>query len=88
MTLTIELKPDQESQLRAKALESGHNVEDYVERLIERALAKHGGIRDLYAPVRAQIKESGISDAELDVLLEEAREEVYEESLSGTLGTH
>lgn len=36
-------------------------------------------LRDLYAPVREQIAESGITEAELDALLEEAREEVWQE---------
>jgi len=36
-------------------------------------------LRDLYAPVREQIAESGITEEELDVLLEEAREEVWQE---------
>jgi len=36
-------------------------------------------LRDLYAPVREQIAESVITEEELDVLLEEAREEVWQE---------
>lgn len=36
-------------------------------------------LRDLYAPVRKQIAESGITEEALDLLLEEAREEVWQE---------
>jgi hypothetical protein len=36
-------------------------------------------LRDLYAPVREQIAESSVSEEELDALLEEAREEAWQE---------
>jgi len=36
-------------------------------------------LRDLYAPVRRQIEQSGVSEDELDALIEKARAEAYEE---------
>lgn len=82
MTITINLEPDQESQLRQRALDSGEDIAGYVERLIEKELAGGARLRDLYAPVREQIRESGILEAELSALLEEAREEAYQAGLS------
>lgn len=60
--------------------EIGTTAEDYVRYLIEEDLASTLSMRVLFAPVREQIKESGISEDELDELLEEAREEVYREN--------
>jgi hypothetical protein len=63
-----------------RAKEIGTTTEDYVRYLIEEDLASTLSIRVLFAPVREQIRESGVSEAELDELLEEAREEVSREN--------
>ena len=65
--------------LRKRAEEAGTTAPEYVRYLIEEDLASPMSLRVLFAPVREQIKESGISEEELDVLLEEAREEAYQE---------
>ena len=83
MSITIDLRPDLEAQLREKALVSGCDVENYLEKLVEKELTGPTRLRDLYAPVRRQIKESGISEEELDTLLEEAREEAFQERMNG-----
>ena len=38
MTLTLELKPEEEARLRKRASDKGCDVTDYVKRLIERDL--------------------------------------------------
>jgi ribosomal protein S3AE len=63
-----------------RAKEIGTTAEEYVRYLIEEDLASTLSMRVLFAPVREQIRESGVSEAELDELLEEAREEVYQEN--------
>jgi hypothetical protein len=63
-----------------RAKEIGTTTEDYVRYLIEEDLASTLSIRVLFVPVREQIRESGVSEAELDELLEEAREEVSREN--------
>lgn len=68
--------------LRKRAEDVGTTAPEYVRYLIEEDLASSISLRVLFAPVREQIKESGISESELDALLEEAREEVYEERAS------
>lgn len=79
MEITINLQPETQEKLRQRALDSGRDVTEYVEKLIEKDLSAPMSLRDLYAPVRQQIKESGISEGELDSLLEEARDEAYRE---------
>lgn len=64
---------------RAKAV--GTTAEEYIRYLIEEDLSSSSlNLRVLFAPVREQIKESGISDDELAELLEEAKEEVLQKN--------
>lgn len=79
---TIEIHGLPESVVKAlseRANEVGTTTPEYIRYLIEEDLASPLSLRVLYAPVREQIKASGISDDELDALLEEAREEAYQE---------
>ncbi len=62
-----------------RAKEIGATAEDYVKYLIEEDLNSTLSMRVLFAPVRDQIRESGISETELNELFEEARDEVYRE---------
>ncbi|HSK71594.1 MAG TPA: hypothetical protein VK892_07860 [Pyrinomonadaceae bacterium] len=82
LTDTIEitgLPPSVIEAVENRAKEIGTTPENYVRYLIEEDLGSALSMRVLFAPVREQIRESGISEAELDELLEEAREEVYRE---------
>ena len=84
MEITISIPPDVQDRLRQRAVESGQDVAGYVETLIERDLSSSMSLRDLYAPVRRQIEQSGMSESELDALIEEAREEAYQERTGRT----
>jgi hypothetical protein len=65
---------------RAKSI--GTTAEQYVRYLIDEDLSSSAlNMRVLFAPVREQIKESGVSDDELTALLEEARNEVFQKNL-------
>ena len=82
MDTTIEIRGLPETvieKLGERAEKIGATTPDYVRYLIEEDLGSPLSPRVLYAPVREQIKESEISDSELDALLEEARDEVYQE---------
>lgn len=73
------LPPSVIEAVENRAKEIGATAEDYVRYLIEEDLASTMNMRVLFAPVREQIRESGISETELDEMLEAAREEVWRE---------
>ena len=64
--------------LDARANEIGTTPTEYLRFLLVEDLSRPTSLRALYAPVREQIKASGISDDALDELLAEAREEAYQ----------
>jgi hypothetical protein len=74
------LPPSVIEAVEHRAKEIGATAEDYVRYLIEEDLASTLSMRVLFAPVREQIRTSGISETELDELLEEAREEAFREN--------
>ena len=79
MDITISISPEVQDKLQQRANENGQDVEAYIEALIKKDVTAPMSLRDLYAPVRRQIEESGISEEELDTLIEKAREESYRE---------
>ncbi len=79
MTLTIELKPEVEKLLKQKASAKGFTIDDYVEDLIEKDVDKQKTLDEIFAPVRQEFKEQGMTEDELDDLIYQARREVYAE---------
>lgn len=77
-TLTISVPKDVEAILEKRAKDKGQDVVEYVEILLTEQV-RRPTMRELFAPVREQIQASGISDDELDELLETAREEAHQE---------
>lgn len=83
MDTTIEITGLPETfieKLGERAEKIGVTTPDYVRYLIEEDLGSPLSPRVLYAPVREQVRESNISEEELDALIEEARDEVYQET--------
>lgn len=83
ITDTIQISGLPETVIQAvneRAQTVGTTAEEYIRYLIEEDLSSASlNMRVLFAPVREQIKESGISEVELNTLLEEAREEAFQE---------
>jgi hypothetical protein len=93
MTLTITLPPETEKKLQERAAQAGQTVEGFVRQLVERAVEDTNGSQvpepaaspaartfdDIFAPLRKEVEEHGITEEELDHLLEQAREEVWQE---------
>jgi hypothetical protein len=79
MDITLSLSSVEEKELAERASRSGEGIAEYVHRLIERHISAPDRLAALLAPVRRQFAESGMSEAELDSLVEEAREEVWRE---------
>ena len=79
MTLTIELTPEVEQKLAKKAMAKNCAVADYVENLIEKDIDQFKTLDEIFAPVRQEFKEQGITEDEFDDLIYQARREVYAE---------
>lgn len=87
-TVTLQLKPETELKLRERAIHAGQTLEAFLQQLAERE-AKNGTptkqrtLDEILAPVRTGFIESGMSDDELDALLEEARDDVWQGKQKG-----
>jgi plasmid stability protein len=79
MILTIELPEVVERQLAERAGHEGKTVETLARELIEKAIAPEKTLDEILAPFREEFAQSGMTEAEWDVLIEEAREEVWQE---------
>jgi hypothetical protein len=77
MTLTLHLSEEDARKLVERAQNSGSDISGYVTRLIERDIHPRASIAEVLAPIRQQFDESGMSDDDLDALVQEAREEVW-----------
>lgn len=79
MNITIEIAPDKEEMLAERAKSSGHpNVAEYVKGLINKDLTAPS-LDELLRPVREEFEASGMTDEELDSLIEVTREEVWQD---------
>jgi hypothetical protein len=82
MTVVLELKPEIEEALQKKARDNGFEVNVYLEKLIEKDMDRAKTLDEILAPFRREVEESGITDDELGALVEETREEIYQEKLA------
>lgn len=78
MTITINLRPEQERRLAERAARAGQDVAAYVHRLIDRDIDTEG-LDAILAPVRRGFEESGMTDEDLAALVEEVREDIWRE---------
>jgi hypothetical protein len=79
MTMTLRLSPEEEKKLMERASESGQDVTSYVQRLIARDIERAETFAELLAPIHEDFRKSGMTEEELETLLEselaEARKE-------------
>ena len=83
MTITIDLPPDVEESVKTQAAKEGVPLEDYVTSLVEEGTKRRDRIDllaekpfdQILAPFRRNVKDSGVSDEELDDLFTGARKE-------------
>jgi hypothetical protein len=78
MTITIDLRPEQERRLAERAARAGQDIAGYVHDLIYRDIDAESLDRIL-APVRRNFEESGMTDDDLAALVEEVREDIWRE---------
>jgi hypothetical protein len=80
MTITINLDPEEERRLAERAARHGEDVETFIHHLIAREIQTPATTLDeALAPVRQQFEESGMTDEALGALVEEVREEIWQE---------
>jgi hypothetical protein len=79
MTITINLSPDQQRRLTAKAAQAGRDLSAYVQQLIDRDIDVES-LDAILAPVRRNFEQSSMTDEELTTLVEEVREVIWQET--------
>jgi predicted DNA-binding protein len=80
MSVTIELPPETEKQLRARAAAVGRDVSAFVLEAVEEKLrASERTFDEILAPIRQGFTESGMSEEEIDELGRQALAEVRAE---------
>lgn len=83
--MTLTLPADVEKRLAERAAQDSKTVEALASELIERAVKPGERTFDeILAPFRQEFAESGMTEEELDALIEEARQEVWEEKQRAT----
>lgn len=78
MSIVIELPPEKERELADRAQGRGQDIASYVGALIDRDIQSPPTIDELLAPIRRQFAGSGMTEVELDELIDEARHEVWQ----------
>jgi predicted transcriptional regulator len=79
MALTLELPAPLERRLAAQAAVAGKTAEALAVELIEKALPRERTLAEIMAPFAAEVAARGITEEELDAIVEQARQEVWEE---------
>ena len=79
MTLTIDLPPADERRLQQRAERAGRPVAELAADLLRDALDHPPRLFEIAAPFAAEFAASGMTEAEFDALIEEAREEVWQD---------
>jgi hypothetical protein len=82
--LTIDLTAEEEARLRERAMRLGQAPEDLARAMIASGLTLSESFAELLDPFRRQVEASGTSDADLDALFEQAREEARSDRLGRT----
>lgn len=79
MTVVLELKPEVEAALRKKAKASGFEVDSYLQNMIEKDVERAKSLDEILAPIRKSFAESGMTEDDLDELLNKERQAMWEE---------
>src|SRR5262249_61469118 len=88
MTITIELRPEDELVLRERARTSGRELPEYVRRVLEehirsipRPEAAPGTFDQVLAPVREGWRQGGMTEEEIDARFQRELEEIRRQRL-------
>ena len=75
MTITIDLPKGIEAELKKKAKRKGQDVDSFVRSLVEKDLSLPSW-EDLVKPIQAQTKKLGLTESEIEELIDEELAEV------------
>lgn len=81
-TLTIHVRNNTKAILEEKAKSNGKDFVEYVEDLLEKDADRPKTPDEILAPFRREVETSGVTDEEFDDLIQEVREEIYQEKLA------
>jgi hypothetical protein len=81
MVITISLSPEQERRLVQRAAQAGRDVAAYVHQLIDHDIRAES-LDVILEPVRRNFEQSGMTDEDLAALVEEVREDIWQEAHS------
>lgn len=76
--ITITLPNDVTEVLEKRALADGESVTGYIESLLKKQVVRPS-IDDILAPIRKNFADSGMTEDELDELIESERQAIWEE---------
>jgi hypothetical protein len=79
MTLTIQVPQNIGAILEKKAKNQGKDVVQYVETLIEKDVDERKTLDEILAPIRKNFADSGMSEDDLDKLIESERQAMWKE---------
>ena len=79
MTLTIQVPKNIGAILEERAKGNGKDIAEYVESLIEQDIDKRKILDEILAPLRKNLADSGMSEEDLDALIESERQAMWEE---------
>lgn len=78
MSTTINIPTDLEQKIARRAASRGLPVEEYVREVLRRD-AEAPSLDEILAPVREQFAASGMTEEQLDALVEKERQAIWEE---------
>jgi predicted metallo-beta-lactamase superfamily hydrolase len=74
MTISIELRPDEERVLRERARQSGRDVSEYVHLVLKEHIEGSKTFAEILTPVWEAFRESGMTEGQAAEFLEDALE--------------
>lgn len=79
MSVVLELNPDVEEALKRKATAQGSALNEYVAGVLKKHIDLGPTLDEILAPVRKNFADSGMTEKELDELIDQERQAIWDE---------
>lgn len=83
MTVHITFAADEEAKLREKAAAVGMDVESYIRLAALEGIGSTQTFDEMLAPIRNAVRQRGVTEDQLDEMIERARNEAWRERHKG-----